>query len=138
MTQAPHADFLEEGPFESLSFSTAVGDVESHVNENLRRAGNLLGVAPAHILYLSQVHGREARFFTEPAGLIIDYRLPDGNGLGVARALREAGFKGHAILITAFPSRELSAQARAEGFARVFEKPLPHRVLVQAVAELSR
>jgi polyphenol oxidase len=55
-----------EGPFESLSFSTAVGDVESHVNENLRRAGNLLGVAPGHILYLSQVHGREARFYSEP------------------------------------------------------------------------
>lgn len=53
-----------EGPFESLSFSTAVGDDPEHVDENLRRAGTLLGVDAEHVLYLSQVHGREARFFT--------------------------------------------------------------------------
>ncbi len=52
-----------QGPFESLSFSTAVGDDPSHVDENLRRAGALLGVDAARILYLSQVHGRAARFY---------------------------------------------------------------------------
>ena len=88
-------------------------------------------------------YGSGAALLADPqakdaAGLVIDYRLPDGNGLSVTRELREVGFKGHAILITAFPSRELSAAARAEGFARVFEKPLAHRVLVQAVADLSR
>ncbi len=55
-----------QGPFESLSFSTAVGDDPEHVDENLRRAGALLGVGSEHILYLSQVHGREARFYAEP------------------------------------------------------------------------
>ena len=55
-----------EGPFESLSFSTAVGDRAEHVEENLRRAGAVLGVAPERIVYLSQVHGREAFFFDEP------------------------------------------------------------------------
>jgi polyphenol oxidase len=53
-----------QGPFESLSFSTAVGDDPQHVDENLRRAGTLLGVDPARVLYLSQVHGRETRFFS--------------------------------------------------------------------------
>jgi polyphenol oxidase len=52
-----------EGPFESLSFSTAVGDDPCHVDENLRRAGALLGVDAERVLYLSQVHGREARFY---------------------------------------------------------------------------
>ena len=51
-----------EGPFESLSFSTAVGDDPQHVDENLSRAGKLLGVDQARVLYLSQVHGRDARF----------------------------------------------------------------------------
>jgi YfiH family protein len=55
-----------EGPFESLSFSTAVGDTPEHVAENLARAGGLLGVAPERILYLSQVHGSQARFYREP------------------------------------------------------------------------
>lgn len=63
-----HAFFTRKGgasrgPFESLSFSTAVGDEPEHVNENLRRAAELLGVAAEHVLYQSQVHGRTARFY---------------------------------------------------------------------------
>jgi YfiH family protein len=62
-----HAFFTRQGgvsqaPFESLSFSTAVGDEPAHVEENLRRAATLLGVQAEHVLYLSQVHGRQARF----------------------------------------------------------------------------
>lgn len=72
------------------------------------------------------------------AVLIVDYRLPDGDGLSVARALRQAGFAGQAILITAHPSREVAAMAQAEGFSRIFEKPLASRVLVEAVADLAR
>jgi YfiH family protein len=52
-----------EGPFQSLSFSTAVGDDPNHVAENLRRAGAVLGVEAERILYLSQVHGRESHFY---------------------------------------------------------------------------
>jgi polyphenol oxidase len=55
-----------EGPFASLSFSTAVGDDPLHVDENLRRAGALLGVDSERVLYLSQVHGRTARFYRTP------------------------------------------------------------------------
>lgn len=40
-----------------------MGDEPDHVDENLRRAGLLLGVEPTRVLYLSQVHGREARFY---------------------------------------------------------------------------
>ncbi len=54
---------VSEGPFSSLSFSTAVGDDPLHVAENLRRAGEILGVAPERVLYLSQVHGQTAHFF---------------------------------------------------------------------------
>jgi len=74
----------------------------------------------------------------DAAVLVADYRLPEGDGLAVARALREGGFAGRCILITAYPSRELSAAARAQGFSRVFEKPLASRVLVEAVADLAR
>ncbi|HEY6078671.1 MAG TPA: polyphenol oxidase family protein [Polyangiaceae bacterium] len=54
-----------EGPFESLSFSTAVGDAPDHVAENLARAGRLLGVEAERILYLSQVHGKQVHFYRE-------------------------------------------------------------------------
>ena len=43
-----------------------MGDDPEHVDENLRRAGALLGVDAARVLYLSQVHGREARFYRTP------------------------------------------------------------------------
>ena len=57
-----HAFFTREGgasrgPFESLSFSESVGDEPEHVRENLARAAGELGVEPASIYYLSQVHG---------------------------------------------------------------------------------
>ncbi|RYZ10043.1 MAG: polyphenol oxidase [Myxococcales bacterium] len=70
-----------EGPFRSLSFSTAVGDEPRHVEENLRRAGALLGVEPSRIAYLSQVHGREARFFREPQ-LLRDALTLEGDAIG--------------------------------------------------------
>ncbi|HXK16744.1 MAG TPA: polyphenol oxidase family protein, partial [Polyangiaceae bacterium] len=70
-----------EGPFESLSFSTAVGDDPSHVDENLRRAGALLGVEAERILYLSQVHGREARFYAS-AELRANLITLEGDAIG--------------------------------------------------------
>lgn len=73
------------GPFESLSFSTAVGDDPHSVDENLRRAGDVLGVDAARILYLSQVHGREARFYRtlEERQQIITL---EGDAIGGSRA----------------------------------------------------
>lgn len=47
------------GPYASLSFSVAAGDDPAHVEENLRRAAGVLGVAADRVLYLSQVHGTE-------------------------------------------------------------------------------
>ena len=70
-------------------------------------------------------------------GLIADFRLPEGDGLSVLRALRAAGFSGRAILVTAFPTMELEANARREGFLRVLPKPLTTRMLREAMTDLS-
>src|SRR4051812_46793282 len=48
---------VSEGPFSTLNFSVGVGDVEACVEENLRRAAEVLSVNPDHIYFLSQVHG---------------------------------------------------------------------------------
>jgi FixJ family two-component response regulator len=66
--------------------------------------------------------------------LIADYRLPDGDGISVLRALRRADWKGKAILITAFPSATLAEAARAAGFDAVLEKPLRQHELIGALA----
>lgn len=60
----PHAFFTRNGgassgPYASLNFSFGVGDDAEHVQENLRRAGVCLDVAPERICFVSQVHGRD-------------------------------------------------------------------------------
>lgn len=67
--------------------------------------------------------------------LVVDYRLPDGDGLGVLRALRRDGWSGKAILITAFPTPALFESAKACGFYTVLEKPLRQHELVGALLD---
>lgn len=67
--------------------------------------------------------------------LVTDYRLPDGDGIGVLRRLRRQGWAGKAILITAFPSTLLIESARASGFNAVLEKPLRQHELAGALAD---
>lgn len=66
--------------------------------------------------------------------LVVDYRLPDGDGLGVLRALRRDGWSGRAILITAFSTPALLDSAKACGFDAVLEKPLRQHELIGALA----
>lgn len=66
--------------------------------------------------------------------LIVDYRLLDGDGIGVLRAFKHAGWTGRAIMVTAFPSPILADAAYASGFDAVLEKPLHHQQLMQALA----
>ncbi len=52
---------VSEGPFASLNFSASVGDDPARVRENVRRAAVVVGVDPAKIYYLSQIHGTVAQ-----------------------------------------------------------------------------
>jgi polyphenol oxidase len=83
-----------QGPFESLSFSTAVGDEPSHVDENLRRAAALLEVDAEQVLYLSQVHGRQARFYGPGDACARPHLLTlEGDALGGLRLERAYGVR---------------------------------------------
>lgn len=65
--------------------------------------------------------------------LVADYRLPDGDGIGLLAALRARGWAGRAFLVTAFPSAGLCAAARDAGFDQVLEKPLRRHSLIAAL-----
>jgi YfiH family protein len=52
---------VSEGPWRSLNFAASTGDHAERVQENLARAAAALGVAPARLYWLSQVHGADAR-----------------------------------------------------------------------------
>jgi FixJ family two-component response regulator len=70
----------------------------------------------------------------EAALLVADYRLPDGDGLTLLAGLRQRGWQGRAILVTAFPSERLARTAASAGFATVIEKPLRHEELLASLA----
>lgn len=65
--------------------------------------------------------------------LVADYRMPEIDGLLILKRLRNLGWRGQALLITAFPSARLIDQALAAGYGRVIEKPLVEAALVEAV-----
>ena len=72
----------------------------------------------------------------DAACLITDYRLGDMDGLAVLSMLRSRGWEGPAILITAFPSAELTHRATAAGFTMVMDKPLKPHALTSLVERL--
>jgi len=74
----------------------------------------------------------------DAACLVADYRMEECDGLDTLRRLRETGWTGPAVLITAFPSADLTAKAVQAGFDAVLEKPLRQHVLVRAVERLVR
>jgi len=57
-------------------------------------------------------------------GLVADYRSADMDGLTILDRLKEKGWFGPAVLITGYPSPDLSEEAKARGFVEVFDKPL--------------
>ena len=68
---------------------------------------------------------------------IADYRLDETDGIDVLCRLRESGWSGPAVLITAFPSPDLTERALAHGFNQVLEKPFREHVLGETVARLT-
>jgi FixJ family two-component response regulator len=73
---------------------------------------------------------RESR--TEPVCLVIDYRLPDMNGLDLLMAMRRAGDARAAVLITSNPGALLRRRAADEGVP-IIEKPLLSDSLLNAI-----
>ena len=68
--------------------------------------------------------------------LIADYLMPDIDGLTLLERLRQQGWLGPALLITGHFNATLEQRALAVGYAQVFEKPLNHERLLDAVARL--
>ena len=70
------------------------------------------------------------------ACLIADYLMPDIDGLSLLERLRKQGWLGPALLISGHFDATLERRALAVGYFQVFEKPLDHERLLDAVARL--
>ena len=66
---------------------------------------------------------------------VIDYIMPDLDGLQVLVELRHSGWTVPAYLITGHYQHDLLTRARATGFVDVFVKPLQNGTLLSVLAK---
>jgi two-component system response regulator FixJ len=61
---------------------------------------------------------------------VIDYKMPDMNGIDLAGRLRNRDIAAPVVLITGYPDENISARAEAAGVRHVLLKPLLEESLV--------
>ncbi len=68
--------------------------------------------------------------------IIVDNRLPKGSGLGLLKRLRASNIDVKLILMTAFDSPEVKAEARQLGVHRYVKKPFDLGRMISEVEDL--
>lgn len=99
----------------------------------------------AALKFALEVEGFDVRVYDGPqallddlrlpdhACLVIDYRMPDLDGIELVDALRRRNVTLPAILISGRVSKQLQTLARRSGLTRVLEKPLSDTTLVENI-----
>ncbi len=64
---------------------------------------------------------------------VIDYKMPDINGIDLIRRLRKSDVDATVILITGYPDENISARAAAAGVKDVVLKPLLDETLIKRI-----
>jgi DNA-binding NarL/FixJ family response regulator len=92
--------------------------------------GTAVQIHEAHDAASALVKARE----TPPDVIVLDYNLPVGNGVALARELKAAGVEAKYVLLTANTQRAVVQAAQDVGFHAILEKPITNEV-VAAVLE---
>jgi DNA-binding NarL/FixJ family response regulator len=95
--------------------------------------GNTIEVHEAHDLPSAMTKARDSR----PDIVVLDYNLPSGNGVALARAMQEAGVNAKYVLLTANTQRAVVQAANDVGFHAVLEKPITKDVVAAALKVLN-
>ena len=74
-----------------------------------------------------------APFSGEVDCFVIDYKMPDINGLDLVGQLRSRGIEAPVVLITGYPDKNIGARAAAAGVTHVMRKPLLEDSLVKHI-----
>jgi FixJ family two-component response regulator len=72
------------------------------------------------------------------ACMVVDYRMPDIDGLELVRCLRDRHVDLPAILISGRVNDQLRRRAALSGISSVLEKPLSDGILVDSIREALR
>ena len=100
-------------------------------NKLLSRAGyrTLVESDPRRVL----MHGRPIE---DVDLLLVDYKMPEMDGLTLLAELRRREFRARCILVSAFLNDGVRQQARTLGVDHILEKPVDVGLLRGALAEL--
>jgi FixJ family two-component response regulator len=83
-----------------------------------------------------------APFSGEIDCFVIDYKMPDINGIDLVGELRNRGIEAPVVLITGYPDKNIAPRAAAAGLKHVMRKPLLEDSLIKqirtAIAEYRR
>jgi CheY-like chemotaxis protein len=60
----------------------------------------------------------------QPELVVLDYNMPEHNGVEMAQAIRQAGFNPKIVLLTANTQKMVVDAAMSAGFLQVLEKPI--------------
>ena len=102
--------------------------------ESIRRTFNLI-LNNKYRVYLAKDGQEAAQRYqaVRPDLLIVDLKLPDTNGLELIAKFRELGYRGDAILISAFPDLVDIQQLTRLSVSHFFVKPLDLDVLSHSI-----
>ncbi|WP_024511510.1 response regulator [Bradyrhizobium sp. ARR65] len=64
---------------------------------------------------------------------VIDYKMPDINGIDLVAELRKRGADAPVVLITGYPDKNIAARAAAAGVKHVMRKPLLEDSLIKQI-----
>jgi len=72
---------------------------------------------------------------SEISAAVLDFRLPDGNGLDLFLELKKRNGNLVGVLITSYGSKKLREEASVLGFIAFFDKPFDNHALITALKE---
>jgi len=71
-----------------------------------------------------------------PDVVVMDYNMPEQNGVEIANDLRAAGIDAQFVLLTANTQASVLAAAKQAGFVTVLEKPITREKITEALKRL--
>lgn len=72
---------------------------------------------------------------THPELVVLDYNMPESNGVDIAKALKASGLNATMVLLTANAQQFVVEDARLAGINLVFEKPITAELIAQLLQE---
>lgn len=72
---------------------------------------------------------------TKPCLVVLDYNLPEHNGVEIARQLLAMGLQAKLVLLTANAQQAVIDDARSVGITLVYEKPITKDLLNRLLEE---